>query len=620
MGLRAMFDSISGLQSHNTWLDVIGNNISNVNTVAYKSSRVEFADQFSQTLFGGVGDNAAGNLGGVDPLQVGLGTRVASIETLFAQGPTLNTGNATDISIQGDGFLVAKNGSSTYLTRAGNLSFDSAGNLVDQNGGFIQGFNATLRYAQKQIASGPNLFITDASLKLDNTNPAAMTNIHIARDLTMPPHATTEVKFRGNLDSFQQPNVLDLWPNRFLGGRPALPVGLALNPAFIAGEIDTTRMTVQPTAGGGFTLKQTSNLSTFTPGVFPPPAPLENRIFDLNTAKIFAGNYAWEQQPPISPAKQVSATVYDSTGNPREITVLFYQCNDLGSAVPPINPPPGPSQTCFAWYAFDTTGGKPVATANLLGGTAIWQGDTTFTYDRGNPILSYYGDWIWFNTDGSLAGSGGAGGFGGNPGLASNFMTNARVYLPPDNFLAPVSPLPNLGAEIVAVDLNFGTFGLLGQGLRDGLTGDAQGSYQVQNGINTYVPNNTVYAASQDGYADGLLQSVQFDKLGNIVGSFSNGQNATLAQVVLDSVENPEGLNKVGSNYFTTSVNSGQGHLALAGQGNLGTIQGNALEGSNVDLTVELSNMIVAQRGFEANARMISIINDTMNVTDDLGR
>src|SRR4029077_13672717 len=98
MGLRDMFSGISGLQANSTWLDVIGNNISNTTTVAYKSSRVEFADQFSQSLAGGTGADPSGAQGGIDPLQVGLGTRVASIQTLFAQGSTLETGISTDIS------------------------------------------------------------------------------------------------------------------------------------------------------------------------------------------------------------------------------------------------------------------------------------------------------------------------------------------------------------------------------------------------------------------------------------------------------------------------------------------------------------------------------------------
>src|SRR5262249_29922699 len=143
MSLRAMFDAISGLQAHSTWLDVIGNNLANVNTVAYKASRVEFSDQFSQSLWDGTGDNNSSHLGGTNPGQIGLGTRVASIEVLFNQGATLTTGNATDIAIQGDGFLVTKSGSQTFYTRSGNLTFDSKGFLVDQNGGLVQGFTAS---------------------------------------------------------------------------------------------------------------------------------------------------------------------------------------------------------------------------------------------------------------------------------------------------------------------------------------------------------------------------------------------------------------------------------------------------------------------------------------------
>lgn len=119
MGLRDMFSAISGLQANSTWLDVIGNNISNSNTVAYKASRVEFADQFSQTLYGGTAGNQNSGLGGVDPEQIGLGTRVASITTLFTEGALQNTGISTDIAIVGNGFLVAKSGSSTLLTPRG---------------------------------------------------------------------------------------------------------------------------------------------------------------------------------------------------------------------------------------------------------------------------------------------------------------------------------------------------------------------------------------------------------------------------------------------------------------------------------------------------------------------
>src|SRR5581483_10970037 len=172
MGLRDMFSAISGLQANSTWLDVIGNNISNTNTVAYKASRVEFADQISQTLYGGTGDNPNSGLGGVDPQQVGLGTRVASIQTIFTEGSLQTTGLSTDVAIVGNGFLVSKTNGQTLLTRAGNLVFDSNGNLTDQNGGLIQGLTASVQYTTKDIGLGQaaaaapnnNLLITSAKL------------------------------------------------------------------------------------------------------------------------------------------------------------------------------------------------------------------------------------------------------------------------------------------------------------------------------------------------------------------------------------------------------------------------------------------------------------------------
>jgi flagellar hook protein FlgE len=207
------------------------------------------------------------------------------------------------------------------------------------------------------------------------------------------------------------------------------------------------------------------------------------------------------------------------------------------------------------------------------------------------------------------------------------------VYLPPtqDDYAngggpGPASPIPNIGAEITRVYLDFGTAGLLGgpgvpfPGLRDGMYGDAEGTYQFINGVNTYVPNHTAYIKEQDGYRDGQLLGVSFDKLGTIVGSFSNGENVALARLVMAMPDNQEGLSKVGGNYYATSANSGPMFLGQAGQLGVGTIQGNALEGSNVDLTIELSNMIIAQRGFEVNARVISVTNSTLETVTRLGQ
>jgi flagellar hook protein FlgE len=259
-----------------------------------------------------------------------------------------------------------------------------------------------------------------------------------------------------------------------------------------------------------------------------------------------------------------------------------------------------------------------------MGGTGIGEDDPF--YDRNLVNQGFFGDFLWFNTDGSLASSGGVGGLPGPPGLNFNYMTVPRVYLPPLNSNPPVSPIPDQGAEIMPISLNFGNFGLLGGqpvlpiGGRAGLYSDAEGSYQIVNGVNTYVPNSTAFAASQNGYQAGNLLGLNIDQDGMVQGNFTNGQIVNLAQIALAQVQNPDGLNKVGANDYTISPNAGPSHVGIAGTGDFGKIQSGTLEGSNVDLSVELSNMIVAQRGFDTNARMISVVNETMDVTDRLGQ
>ncbi len=623
----ALNSAISGLQSDSTWLDVIGNDISNTNTIGYKSSSVSFANQFTQAITSGQSDNASVELGGIDPQFMGTGTRVQSIQANFTQGTTEQTGVSTDISIQGNGFLLAKSGDSTYLTRAGNLSFDGQGYLVDSTGALIQGYTATEQLTREEINSGNNgtnlLNVTDANFNLNNLDTAAIGNIQINPDITIPPKATTQMNFQGNLDAAQQAaspgGILNLAPN----GNPILPFAVDVQLLGFANSIDTDRMQQDPLGGGGFALQQTANLSEQIGG---QPVPLENGFTNLATIIANAGNYAWELQPPLPPSSQMAETVYDSLGIQHEITVQFYQVNDIGAGG--VNTAGGPSQTCYAWYAFDTTGGIPVSTANLIGGTGIGEGDiggpnplNLITYDRGlttNPAapINFGGDFLYFNTDGSLASSGGIAGPPSPPG-PPNFMSIPRIYIPIDN-PSQTSPIPEEGAEILPIDLNFGTFGVLGVGQRDGLTGDAQGTYQTVNGINTYVPDSHT-AATQNGYPDGTLQNLNFDQNGAIVGSFSNGQKINLAQVALASVSNEEGLSNAGSNHFQTSPNSGAVQMGLAGQNGLGTIEGDSLEGSNVDLTVELSNMIIAQRGFDTNARVISAVNGDLQTITRLG-
>jgi flagellar hook protein FlgE len=175
--LRSMYSGVSGLRSHQVYLDTVGNNIANVNTTGYKSSSVIFSDMLSQIL---TGAGAPTDLnGGTNPAQVGLGTQVAGIQTSFVQGAVQLTGRATDMAIQGDGFFITELGGQQMYTRAGALSFDASGALVAPNGARIMGWNA------------------GAAGQINTNGPIAPLGLPIGQILT--PSATTAVQLGGNL-------------------------------------------------------------------------------------------------------------------------------------------------------------------------------------------------------------------------------------------------------------------------------------------------------------------------------------------------------------------------------------------------------------------------------------
>ena len=165
--LRSLYSGISGLRSHQTMLDVTGNNIANVNTTAFKSSATQFQDTLSQLTQGAGGPQT--QIGGTNPAQVGLGVRVAGISTNFSQGSAQSTGRATDIMISGDGFFVTKTGTQTLYTRAGSFDFDGAGRLVSPDGAIVQGYTAVNGVVSD---GGPT---SDVTLPLGVVAPAAST-------------------------------------------------------------------------------------------------------------------------------------------------------------------------------------------------------------------------------------------------------------------------------------------------------------------------------------------------------------------------------------------------------------------------------------------------------------
>ncbi len=136
--LNSLFSGVSGLQNHQSMMDVIGNNIANVNTIGFKGSRVTFSDTFNQFIKAGT--NPTDTTGGTNTFQVGLGAKVNSIDRNWNQGTFESTGITTDLALQGSGLFVLKSNGENFYSRAGAFVFDADGKLVSpQNGAIVQG-------------------------------------------------------------------------------------------------------------------------------------------------------------------------------------------------------------------------------------------------------------------------------------------------------------------------------------------------------------------------------------------------------------------------------------------------------------------------------------------------
>lgn len=177
--LNALFAGMTGIQSHQTRMNVIGNNIANVNTVGFKYGRANFRELLAQNLGNALNEEGQG---GVNPMQFGLGTGVASIDNIFAQGTLESTGLATDLAVQGDGFFVLSDGETEYFTRAGAFTYDGDGHMVNPTNGY---------YLQGRLANVEGQVVSTAPIE----------DIVIPWGQKSAPVATTSVDFQSNLDS-----------------------------------------------------------------------------------------------------------------------------------------------------------------------------------------------------------------------------------------------------------------------------------------------------------------------------------------------------------------------------------------------------------------------------------
>ncbi|SDF39062.1 flagellar hook protein FlgE [Sporolituus thermophilus] len=249
--MRSLFAGVSGLRNHQTRMDVIGNNIANVNTIGFKAGRVNFQDILSQTMQGA--SSGIGNQGGTNPIQVGLGMSIASIDTIFTDGSFQPTGKQTDLSIQGKGFFVLSpdGGKTEVFTRAGNFDFDRLGNFIVPGTGYkVVGWKA------------------DSTGNID-TDPSKRTTIDIPVGTQMPAQATKAITFANNLSAEAATGTIvkasyDIYDN--VGKRYTLAVEFT--------KTGDTTWDYTVTDGNGYTVDSASANGTLT--------------FDANTGKLTA--------------------------------------------------------------------------------------------------------------------------------------------------------------------------------------------------------------------------------------------------------------------------------------------------------------------------------------------
>ncbi len=501
--MGAIGAAISGLQSSQSWLDVISNNISNSQTVGFKVGRVSFSDLVSEGLRSPSSADNTNNLGGVNPSQKGLGVQVSTVQTLMRQGATQITGNATDVAVQGAGFFTINKGQETLYTRAGNFTVDNQGNLVTGDGGLVQGWTVAVNRTV-----GAPWIITTPTLNTQNTS--AIGNIQIPNNLVLGPSATTNQA---------SPAIKD-------------------EGVIIKGNLDSNTPQ-NPIAGYG-------------------PAGAPNGF---------------------TPDATTTFTVYDSLGTAHVMLMAFWQ-----TAATPGAP------ASWDWSIHEITG-------NVTPNSTAWN---AANLNLGNQVA--VGAGITFNPDGSLANNSAA--------VAGTNLAIGPIALV-NGANTPFTFSVNLGQ-----DNNAAPGGI---GLRDGLTGDyGDGTYDPTTGV--YQPVHTVYTSYVDGYPEGTLTGVSIDQVGGINCSFSNGRTIRYAQLAMTKFENSEGLQKAGGNYYAKTVASGLGQIGTAGSSGFGVTVGGALEASNVDLTVELTNMLIAQRMFESNARVVTSADKILDTLVNLGR
>ena len=546
--MRSLYSGVAGLRTHQTKMDVIGNNIANVNTTSYKSQSITFSDLMYQTT-----QNASGatqTKGGVNARQIGLGVRSGAINTtITSQGATQTTNNPFDIMITGDSFFVVNNGNKNLYTRDGSFYIDGAGNLAMQSNGYlVQGWSAMENAETGEISINKNSGLSGLQ-------------IMSAANSTYAPASTTSALFSGNIDSRDSNIVsdngktvtLELFDNKgylYTGKFTLKNTGKDHNFALTLTDIiNSDGKSIDKMLADG-----TSVLSHITFGEVKKENPVAyNNAFTTtvnnNTINFASNTEVYENIPKnglISDLTESSDSLYAGIlKNIYEITDKdarnygldgTYEINDNGDLILSTG-----KHTIN--LEFDA------ATGGIVSANGIGNGFVNMIFDQSIKTLEAFGHQAGANdTSGKVAGS---------LNIDFSTMTNYNT---------------NGSSTIKAVK------------------GDSKS-------LNT-------------GRAVGEMNGVSISNDGQIFATYSNGQTKLLGQIASAEFANASGLSKEGDNLYNATLNSGEATIQdITTDG--GYMSTGVLEMSNVDLSREFTEMITTQRGFQANSRIITV-SDTL--------
>jgi fagellar hook-basal body proteins len=537
--MRSMYSAVSGLKTHQTKMDVIGNNIANVNTVAFKSSSVVFQDVLYQMTSNASGANAATGTGGVNAKQIGLGvTTGATNLSITTSGAAETTGRAFDIRLSDKSttnFFVVNNGSENLFTRAGSFYVDGAGNLCMTSTGY------TVMGWQVDPTTGNIKKDTVSALRVMQTS-----------NLTSAPEATTQANVSGIIDK----NDKDVLSDN----------GLVKTLTFFdnLGYSYTARFAIKSTGTDGKYTVELEKILNSDGTTFYDPATSQVKLEDVfgsKTAGATLGTYNQVQ----------SGYYYDATQK------KFYVGSDNNG-------------TELEWDATTSTfkeQNNQTTTHSLKQVYGISNGmvekiknGATATVDTTTGKLTITGDVTDYAIDFSTK----DGTFTGVGARTSNNKTNSVTL--------NMSKLGNNPTQFDDITIDF-------SGLKDADNGGKSTAVMSTGSIDDGVTGK--------GKKLGAMIGISIDNNGLITGTYDNGNTETLGQIAVAQFANASGLEKVGENCYRTTLNSGEFDgigVEISADGS--SMTSGELEMSNVDLSTEFTQMIITQRGFQANSRIIT--------------